>query len=146
MGRRAAPAVLSECETYKAVDGRPAIFACGAHIQLEHDEPDQQCIERGASGDDLLRKIGDRSAGGDHRLECADLAAEATGVPEGCGSAARGFHLGHGLTNTAPVMPAAAWPGMLQWNVCVPGWSKVSVMIRVSPGSRIASTPSRPGM
>lgn len=98
--------------------------------QLELDKPEQQGIERAADGEELLGNRGEGLLGGDHPRERPGLPARPLRMHDkqraltcvGVGS--------HGATKAAPVMPAAACPGSVQMNVCVPGSLNIRVMVR----------------
>ncbi|MDO8484072.1 MAG: hypothetical protein Q7S35_03925 [Candidatus Limnocylindrales bacterium] len=79
-----------------------------AVAELEFDQTHEQRIERAPGGQELLRDLRERIAGGDHPGEGGDLAARALGVTDGGAAFAARVQCAHGRTKTAPVMPAAA--------------------------------------
>ena len=112
--------VPSECCPKQSVDLGPRLATRQAVAELELDESHQQRVERAPGRQQLLRNLRKRLAGGDHRRERRELAARSLSVSNGGAAIAR-CRDGHGVTNAAPVMPAAACPGSVQMNVWVPG-------------------------
>lgn len=117
-----------------------------AVLELQFDQADQQRVDGSPSGEQLLRHRSEGLLVGEEMNERADLPIDATGMTDERGPVRVAQGRRHGVTKTAPVIPAAAWPGRVQMKLCVPGSVNVRVIVRVSPGSRIDSTPSRPGM
>lgn len=107
----------SECRPKQAVHLIARLAGREAIPQLKFHEADEQRIERTPSGEELLSNVRERVGGGDHPRESADLAANALRVTDGTRPLGDEFRRVHGRTKTAPVMPAAAWPGRLQMNV-----------------------------
>ncbi len=108
-----------ECCPEQSIDLRPGLTARQAVVELELHESHQQRVERASGRQQLLRNLRKRLARGDHWGQRRELAARALSVSHGGAAIAR-CPDSHGVTNAAPVMPAAACPGKEQVNVCVP--------------------------
>ena len=110
----------TECRSEQSVDLVPRLATWHAVAQLKLDEAHQQRIEGSPGGKELLRNLRERQVGGNQRGERGGLAARSLSVSNG-GAAITRCREAHGDTKAAPVMPAAACPGRVQMNVCVPG-------------------------
>lgn len=139
------PCAAAERHPEQGVDLEPGLLGREEAVQLELDEANEERVKRRARRQDLLSKLTEWTFVLDHRRDRRDLAARPPRMLHGRPPFGEQRDSGH-LTNAAPVIPAAAWPGSVQMNVWVPGVSNVSLIVRVSPGSRIASTPWSPGM
>ena len=102
--KRCAP---SEGRAEQLVDLTPRPGCRDTVTELDLDKADEERVQRTARGLELLRDLGERTVGGDHRGESRDLAARALAVPDDS-TALVGRLKTHGVTKAAPVIPAAA--------------------------------------